>query len=523
MADQAFKARSASGFEPLPTAARTLARGPGNMPDNLVSMLNAGPRAAQLHAMGALINGVASANGVVQRVHPAFNGVNYWRLPITNIETGEQEPHPHSPEGKFNGLAKEFGAEVAKEILYTDLDENEAVERENMTRQFYQAGGSPWDALKLLKAYPDDNRKLDEAYRFFITSRTGYKPKSKIGRNDPEVLKSIKSLEKYRERELHEQRDLYESILRQAPQNAAHFEPKLLAIDIMLERRLADRRGPLTLLTKGSSGSGMEVWVFGAAQLREREKSFEWISKVLQAVLNAKVLNEHQPALKIKIEIHNRVGSDIAVTNATGVFITVAIEEYQVSFFSVGEMVGLLAHEIGVHTFADARLTETQKTAERDDAGSLVQGEHGGRRYDVGARKDLRGQQADHLTIGRAILGQPSGIGRLRSYETTMISLIEAQSHNKEAQRETAAAYCLDVARILVTNDSRPRTFWEGTSIAPAIVHAAVAEWQRILGRYAGQHPTLAQLKIDGTYIWSCLPKLGLLAFKVSGKQSYIK
>ncbi|MGZ5007644.1 MAG: C2 family cysteine protease [Methylobacter sp.] len=101
----------------------------------------------------------------VQRVHPAFNSINFWRDPILNPETGEYQPHPSSPEGQMKRLTAIFGKEVAHELLHTEAEMDDAFPREKIAKDFLDNGnamGGKKAAIMVicLKAEPADNLKL---------------------------------------------------------------------------------------------------------------------------------------------------------------------------------------------------------------------------------------------------------------------------------------------------------------------------------------------------------------------------
>jgi hypothetical protein len=270
-------------------------------------------------------------------------------------------------------------------------------------------------------------------------------------------------------------------------------------IDHLLRTAFAVEDDGRTRLFHGAGPSGIEVWVYGSHKLVGVDAARLWIFKTAQALIRADFLASRRPPLQIKILIHNRVSRDIASTNGTRNYITVNIEEYQITGvapdgkggtrsitpFSVSQMLGLLAHELGVHSLNGTTLAEEELEAEQADAESSVTGQHVGRDFTVGLlpEGETDRQQADHLTIARAILGQASAVPRLRMYESTLISIIEAEEDPKD-RKETGAAYCIGTARAIVANDNQQVTISTAFSLLYKLTRAAVAEWTRIQGRY---------------------------------------
>jgi hypothetical protein len=496
----------------------------------LADALNARPAVQQLHAMSALltqgrgaraeaVHGVQGlgAEQPVQMVHPAFNPLNFSRAPVMDPETETLRPHPMSPAGKMRSLSQEFGTEVAKLVLHTELDEDEAVRREKLTRGFYEGGGSPWDALGLLKRYPSDNSGLEAAYVFH---RERIDPKEvEEASTDKDLQKTVEALRGMSELQLLETRKSYLDLIWSTPTLPSEVKPQLMAVNFAL-RELSAQGAQHVLLTFASHG-GFGVRVYGRPFLGGSRDAQSWISRMVEGLLNASFLAKREPPLQIRIIIHGRKSKDVAGTHADGNLITVNIEEYQVGDFSTGQMLGLVAHELGVHTLDKLTLTPEELEAESKDKGTRQKGEFAGKSYTVGRDPEAKRQQDDHLTIGRAILGQKSAAPRLGMYEKTMISLIEAQ-RSEDDQRETAAAYCIDIARIVLLNDTVPEGLLQGLGSINGLANAAVAEWSRIQKKYGAEHPVLKRIEISGWYILSALARLGKLAYSLRNQPTYL-
>jgi hypothetical protein len=235
-------------------------------------------------------------------------------------------------------------------------------------------------------------------------------------------------------------------------------------------------------------------------------------------LIDSKYIRTRRPVLKIRINVNPGVSKAIADTRGNGSFITININEYQLVEFSAGQLLGLLAHEVGVHSLDSTSLTHQEEAAEEHDKNSQQQGTHGGKQFTVGKQIGAPKQQYDHLTIGRGILGQVSAAPRLNMYEQTIVSIIDALT-NEEDQKETAATYCIDIARILVLNDNSEGVaalgYFEKIKLGLDIVNASVNEWTRMKAKYGATHPIINTIDIGSVYITSCLFTLNQLIAKV--------
>jgi hypothetical protein len=319
------------------------------------------------------------------------------------------------------------------------------------------------------------------------------------------------------ELQLLETRKSYLELIQSRPKLRSNVKPQLMAVNFAL-RELSAQGAQHVLLTFASHG-GFGVRVYGRPFLGGRNAQ-SWISRMVEGLLNASFLAKREPPLQIRIIIHDRKSKDVASTHANGNLITVNIEEYQVGDFSTGQMLGLVAHELGVHTLDKLMLTPEELEAESKDKDTRQKGEFAGKSYTVGRDPEAKRQQDDHLTIGRAILGQKSAAPRLGMYEKTMISLIEAQ-RSEDDQRETAAAYCIDIARIVLLNDTVPEGLRQGLGSINGLANAALAEWSRIQKKYGAEHPVLKRIEISSWYILSALARLGKLAYALRNQPTY--
>lgn len=461
--------------------------------------------------------GLKIGTAPIQMVHPAFNDFNYWRPNQLNLETGQYEAHPMSPEGKKKDLTNEFGAEVMKLILYTDLPSDEAVERENLTREFYRNGGNPWDAYFLLHKYPLDNQKLQSAFRYYTQKKTGLVTYTSLEATGQVVINLVPGYRIESEDQIHEIIKNFKNIIKGAPQLAVGLHPQLIALNIALKEKLEEEKGPLVFLDGRKTNTGTEVSLFGN-HLLYNGKAKACGTHILLGLIGSQFIQSRTPAIKIRININPGVSKAIADTVGNGSFIVININEYQLVEFSVGQLIGLLAHEVGVHSLDSTTLTKQEQDAEKQDKDSQQIGTHGGKQYKIEKQIAAPKQQYDHLTIGRGLLGQVSAAPRLNMYEVTIISIIEALANDND-RKEAAATYCIDIARILVLNDNAEAVANLGhfakLQLGMDLVHTAVSEWGRMKMKYGKTHPLVNKIDIGSLYITTCLFTLNKLIAKV--------
>lgn len=435
-----------------------------------------------------------------------------------------QMMHPDNSPEKRKKLTKELGESVMKQIMDTELEGDAAKEREAMTRKFLKKG-KRGDAYKFLKKYPQDNSLLEISYRFALTSQTGILDYDKSETEMEEVESLLGGLRDRNENDLLASRRIILEAIESNPDASIPMRPQLIAIDLALKKLFKTEMGKTEFFTLTKMPGGAEISVYGDITIFEA--NMDWIGKVLESLTKDSFLDSIQPPLNIKLIFHPRVSRDFASTDRSGGFINVNLEEYQVSKFTPGEMSGLIAHELGVHTLDRNLLSPQQLSDEAADAPSFKTGIHGGKEFKVGKTPGSERQQADHLTVGRGVLGQQSALPRLEMYEKTFLSFLDSQKGDLENQRETAAAYCIDIARFLVLNDDTQKLTDAGVigkvKIAYSITSAALNEWERIKMKYADEYPVLNNIEITRFYLGKCLGKLSLLLSDVGDKPSYLK
>ncbi|NOQ72943.1 MAG: DUF4157 domain-containing protein [Crocinitomix sp.] len=458
------------------------------------------------------------STGTIQMVHPAFNSHNYWKMPMVDPETGEQIPLPGSPEAKKKQLTGLLGSEVMKLILYSQLDSEDVMERENETIEFYKHGGHAWDAFFLLRKYLNNNAALKTAYRFYITGRTAlvdYPPQEAASEKVQHLAKGF--AESSSEDEIITRIKTYKGMLKGDPGLIVAIKSELIALDVAYKMKLSEEKGTLELLMFMADKGGMQIKAFGNRELIIGKAKAN-LKTLLGSLIKSPFINSRRPPLMIRININPGVSKDIANTTGHGSFIRINLDEYQLNEFSGGQLLGLVAHEVGVHSLDSTTLSKDESEAEELDKNSKVQGDHSGTVFKVGKQVGAEKQQDDHLTIGRGLLGQISAAPRLNMYEKTIVSMINA-AKSKEDRKEAAAAYCIDISRILVLNDNPKQLEGLGKlktmAVGKKIIDTAVGEWVRMKSKYGRDNPLINEININSFFIGKCLFKLKSLIEKV--------
>jgi hypothetical protein len=207
----------------------------------------------------------------------------------------------------------------------------------------------------------------------------------------------------------------------------------------------------------------------------------------------------------------NEGGTNPAYTNATAATpntdarIDVTIKNWYLEMVSPGELMGMLAHELGVHTLADAEMTQQQKTAETNTNHLGEQVQVGGTNYALAGQQGGDERQMDHVN---AVKRQANGQLRARGqrYLQTFLRMgdaIEADNTIDAAekirrQRDMLKTFLFDIGRILATDDAgavRGYTGVPGTTVMASGGIAEVMNWYRdtYLQPQYGAHNWLAQ------------------------------
>ena len=103
---------------------------------------------------------------VVQMIHPAFFEHNFWAPPVLDMDLDTLEvkgwiPNPRSPDG----VRARLGMAVGNLVLGTDLEPDEALERERICAAALKSGISEQLVVRALEESPNNNALLKTALR----------------------------------------------------------------------------------------------------------------------------------------------------------------------------------------------------------------------------------------------------------------------------------------------------------------------------------------------------------------------
>lgn len=413
----------------------------------------------------------------------------------------------------FRG-AERLGEDALERDIFDAPTPKEVEERKRLTRKFLVDGGTEWQAIDYLRRFAD-NRTLAAAYELSLLEDLDK------GRKRGGKAKDVSTSRFYAGYQGYSIADLINETRRLPPLIERGFEAGVEQLEVaraLLRQQQAALRGDdYGLLFAEENKAGMRLEIHGTKHVVQAKAKLDtWMDGVSRALLRSVFLASRQPPLMIRIRLRPTVTSDIASTYSVGNRITINLDDYQVTDFTVGQTIGLLAHEIGVHSLDSSTLSKEELEAEEKDKDRPQTGPHGDDTFTIVKDPKLKKQQDDHLTIGRGILGQLSAIPRLNMYENTLISLLEALPPGRD-RWEAAAAYCIDIARILVNNDD-PTAMMSGTFSklqgAYKISSTAAKEWLRIRAKHA-RNKVVTSIEISAWDIFNSLFTLAKVLDKV--------
>jgi len=373
-------------------------------------------------------------------------------------------------------------------------------ERERLIDKFLKSGGTIWDAYTLMAAWPADNDALRR--KFTELEKTGHSLSyTQKEESDPVVQGLLPGFASMSISEILRMQAETQKLLEGVSGKHAQFlRLQLVALELSIKAKRFKASKGYEKFFEATHVNGAKVEIYGTDRVLTSSKVAGWAQGVALALINAPLLTSRRPPLQIRINLRPEVNTDIANTIGHGNIINVNMDDYQATHFTIGESLGLLAHELGVHSLEQSTMSKEELASEDKDKASLQIGTHGGTTYTVGRDPKSKKQQDDHLTIGRAILGQLSALPRLQMYERTMLSMLRAAPQGN-ARNEMAAAYCIDIARIIVLNDESGKVseagFLDKLKIGHAIASAAVSEWLRIQKKYGKEFPEVLKIEIS--------------------------
>ncbi|HEX7028625.1 MAG TPA: DUF4157 domain-containing protein, partial [Gammaproteobacteria bacterium] len=202
---------------------------------------------------------------------------------------------------------------------------------------------------------------------------------------------------------------------------------------------------------------------------------------------------------------HEPNPADTRMLGVGGIDIEVNLRKWYLDIASVGEIVGLIAHELGVHNLADLMMSRRaiRRERRRNVAGTGFQVNVNGHQVGVAGwaapaanNRDAQGRQRDHVNVVRdqgGVAGNASA--RTQAYVSTMLNLGDninagpgTAAQRNQKLRDLIRTFLFDYARILVTDDGGP---WATFTNADLISH--VMQWYQgvVVMRHVGAHPWL--------------------------------
>jgi len=234
-------------------------------------------------------------------------------------------------------------------------------------------------------------------------------------------------------------------------------------------------------------------------------------NKMHSVIATVNRMGQHvHPDLLLTIHITqdpNRLQTMPADTNlnrAAGT-INMTIRSWYVQMSSIGEILGMIAHELGVHSLAEMEMSLRDRNREQARQALPYARRIAGRNRPLaplGAPGDRR--QADHVNVAKFDLthhGNLTPTPRMLVYILTMIRTGDAIQAGAEGaavkrarQQDLFKTFLFDLARLIATDDGTP---WAHAVGAGRIAEVFNTLRNYMVDRYAGRHDWLYRLRID--------------------------
>jgi len=271
--------------------------------------------------------------------------------------------------------------------------------------------------------------------------------------------------------------------------------------------------------------------------------------EAVKAYMDTSLASVNTGIKDLYINIADMKGTNPADTklNPKGTGIVVRVADWFIRISSVGDICGMLAHEIGVHTLADNQMSKKEKQEELEHQAEPFSVNVGLHTHTITPWKDRsQGRQQDHVNVGRdkgnkitpmrKVQGtrkkNTSGKKEKRSakdvnsinaraiqYAATMLRIGDAiDADNDITQKEKDRrlydllnSFLFDYARIIATNDVGKR------SLDKSALIAQVYNWYKkvIIARHFSKHRWLLRDAVQPT-----ASNWGMRAYLV-GKAAY--
>ena len=160
----------------------------------------------------------------------------------------------------------------------------------------------------------------------------------------------------------------------------------------------------------------VNVQAFGPISLIRDTTSYKKaldFSMLIQAGIKKLIRhNESRTRIGVEVIFQNVKNTTMAYTNMSNETIMVHMQEYQLREYSLGELLGLATHELGVHTLANTLMSNDEIDAENAEERSFK-----GKDYEIKEEPGTT-QQLDHLSVAIGFLGAARGKPRNEIYKS---------------------------------------------------------------------------------------------------------
>lgn len=233
------------------------------------------------------------------------------------------------------------------------------------------------------------------------------------------------------------------------------------------------------------------------------------------------------PDLLVRVHNANTGGTNPAFTayDAANDTIDVTIQNWYLQMASPGELIGMLTHELGVHSLANAEMTGPQKVAETNTNHLATQVATGATNFPLAGQQANDARQIDHVN---AVKTQMGGVLRARGqrYLDTFLRMGDAIDNDAalgagertRRQRDLLDTFLFDIGRIVATDDGGAIRGLAGVPGATVLASRSVAEvmnWYRntyLVPQYAAHawlnQPALQQAATGTQVVTMLLNKL---------------
>lgn len=209
--------------------------------------------------------------------------------------------------------------------------------------------------------------------------------------------------------------------------------------------------------------------------------------------------------------------------------IDMTIRSWFIDISTVGEIIGMICHELGVHSLADIEMTAAERGNETAQAGVPTAAFIGGRHLPLAPMVlDAQGniqaadrRQKDHVNVAKFAAAPAPALQpmpRMQTYINTMLRLGDAihaapiltDVAKHKAQTELFQTLLFDLGRIVATDDGSAWAVARGAGNIAVVFNALR---NHLVAQYSGAHPWMANLHVEDA---TASGLIGMLAGKVA-------